>query len=221
MTGTLAFVGGEQWTDGCTFDRRLLDDSGGSDVVILPTAAAYENPSKQVARAEAWFAGLGASVEALGVLTRRDAFDADAVARVRSARFIYLGDGGSLHLRSVLKESPLLDALVEAWHEGAVLAGSGAGADVLCDPMVDTRGGAYTVGLGLLQNVALIPGYDLWSREKVHRTAGLAPSSVTVVGVPRSTALIRDRDGAWTTEGVGEVVVFVDGQPADLGALAR
>lgn len=220
MTGCLALVGGNQWSDGCTFDRRLLDESGGTEVVVLPTAAAYENPAKQVALAVEWFKGLGASVQALDVLTRRDAFDADQVAKVRAARFVYLGDGGSLHLRSVLKESPLYDAIVEAWSGGAVLAGSGAGADVLCDPMVDTRGGAFTVGLGLLQNFAVIPGYDTWSREKVHRTAGLAPSSVTVVGVPRSTALIRDPGGAWSTDGVGEVVVFVDGEPADISALA-
>jgi cyanophycinase len=149
-------------------------------------------------------------------LTRRDAFDVDHVERIRSARFVYLADGGSQHLRSVLKESPVYDALVEAWREGAVLAGAGAGADVLCDPMVDTRGGAFTVGLGLLQNMALIPRFDTWSHEKVHRTVGLAPADVTVVGVPQSTALIRDRDGSWTTEGVGEITVFVGGEVAGL-----
>jgi cyanophycinase len=80
--------------------------------------------------------------------------------------------------------------------------------------MVDTRGGAFTVGLGLLQNFALIPRYDTWSHEKAHRTAGLAPAGVTVVGVPQSTALVRAGDGAWSTEGAGEVSVFVDGRPA-------
>jgi hypothetical protein len=38
--------------------------------------------------------------------------------------------------------------------------------------------------------------------------------------VPRSTALLRDRDGGWSSEGVGEVVVFVDGQPHGLDALS-
>lgn len=214
MSGLLALVGGNQWTEGCSFDRRFLDESGADEVVVLPTAAAYENPAKQVARAEAWFASLGASVAALDVYTRRDAFDADAVERVRTARFIYLGDGGSQHLRSVLKDAPLWTALVDAWQGGAVLAGAGAGADVLCDPMVDTRGGAYTVGLGLLQNFALIPRFDTWSHEKAHRTAQLAPPGVTVVGVPQSTALIRERDGTWSCEGVGEVTVWIDGELA-------
>jgi cyanophycinase len=219
VTGWLALVGGNQWTEGCTFDRRLLDASGATEVVVLPTAAAYENPDKQIARAVSWFEAMGASVAPIDVLNRRDAFDAEHVARVRNARFIYLADGGSLHLRSVLKDSPVYAALVEAWQEGAVLAGAGAGADVLCDPMVDTRGGAFTVGLGLLHQFALIPRYDTWSPEKVHRTADLAPPGVTVVGVPQSTALIRDPDGVWSTEGVGEVTVFVDGQTAALADL--
>jgi cyanophycinase len=219
MSGVLALVGGGEWSDGCTFDARFLEQSGGADVVVLATAAAYENPAKAVAKATTWFEGLGATVVAPEVLGRRDAFDSDHLDVIRGARFVYLSDGGSLHLRSVLKESPLLEALIEAWQGGAVLAGSGAGADVLCDPMVDTRGGAYTVGLGLVRNLAAIPRYDTWSREKVHRTVGLAPDGVTVAGIPQSTALIRQIDGSWSSDGVGQVDVFVDGALADIAAI--
>jgi cyanophycinase len=216
--GPLALVGGAEWTDGCTFDGPLLEAVKAKEVVVLTTAAAYENPSKLLARAQEWFATLDLDVVDGGVLTRGDASDAKAVKRVRKARALYLSGGSPMHLRSVLKDTPLFDALLEAWRGGALLAGSGAGADVFCDPMVDPRGGAFTVGLGVLPRVAVIPRFDEWSPDKVHRTVALAQSEVAVVGVPQRTALIRE-GGAWRAEGAGEVVAYRGGQRVDLAAL--
>lgn len=212
MTGPLALVGGGEWTDGCTFDRSLLEASGGTEVLVLATAAAYEQPAKLIDRARAWFGALDATVRVSGVYTRADALVPEHVAEVRSARFLYLAGNSAMHLRSVLKDSPVYDAIVEAWHEGAVLAGSSAGADVLCDPMVDSRGGAFTVGLGLVSGMAVIPRSNTWSPEKVHRTVELAPPDLALVALPEATAIVRAPDGAWRAEGVGDVVVYRDGR---------
>jgi cyanophycinase len=219
MTGTLALVGGGEFTDGCTFDRALLDSSGAAEVVVLPAGSAFENPGAVVERARGWFAGLGAQVLEVPVLTRADGFVEEHIAAVRSARFAYLPGTSPMHLRSVLKDSPIFDALTSVLAAGGVLVGSGAGADVLCDPMVDTRGGAFTVGLGLVPNFTVIPRFDQWSHEKVHRTVGLAPRNLPVVGIPAATALIREGDDGWRSEGVGDCVVYVDGKLADLSAL--
>ncbi|WP_334141162.1 Type 1 glutamine amidotransferase-like domain-containing protein, partial [Rhabdothermincola sp.] len=197
MTGTLALVGGGEWTDGCTFDRELLSLAGADEVVVVPAGSAFENPGAVVERARAWFAHLGATAVEVPVLTRADGLVEEHVARVRHARFVYLPGTSPMHLRAVLKDSPLYEAIVDAWRDGAVLAGSGAGADVLCDPMVDTRGGAFTVGLGLVPGLAVIPRFNTWSPEKVHRTVELAPRGLPLVGVPEATALIRDPDGGW------------------------
>jgi cyanophycinase len=86
MSGVLALVGGGEWSDGCTFDARFLEQSGGAEVVVLATAAAYENPAKAVAKATTWFEGLGATVVAPEVLGRRDAFDSDHLDVIRGAR---------------------------------------------------------------------------------------------------------------------------------------
>lgn len=219
MSGPLALVGGGEWTAGCGFDRDLLAAAGTDEVLVIPAGSAFENPGRSVAQAEAWFAGLGARARGLGVLTRADGLVAEHVAAVRAARFVYLIGTSPMHLRSVLKDSPLYEALVEAWHDGAVLAGSGAGADVLCDPMVDTRGGAFTVGLGLLPGLAVIPRVNQWSPEKVRRTVELAPPGVPVVGIPEATAVIRSPEGVWRAGGVGEVTVHLDGALAPLDAL--
>lgn len=219
MTGTLAFVGGGEWRDGCTFDASLLAAAGTSEVVVLPTAAAYEQPERLVAAAEAWFESLGAKALGLAVLRRPDALDPANVELVRRSRFTYLAGGSPMHLRSVLKDTPLWDALVASWNEEAVLAGSSAGAMVLCDPMVDPRGGAFTVGLGLLDGMAILPHADTWSEDKSHRTLQLAPKGLIVAAVDERTALLRDPDGAWRVEGAGEVVAYRDGERIALADL--
>jgi cyanophycinase len=221
MSGTLALVGGGEWREGCSFDKDLLAASGTDEVVVLPTAAAFEHPERAVATAGDWFAQLGARVRGLDVLRRPDALDAANVDAVRGARFVYLAGGSPMHLRSVLKDSPLWDALVDAWHAGAVLAGSSAGAMVLCDPMVDPRGGAFTVGLDLVAQVALIPHFDQWSDDKRRRTIQLAPRGVPVVGIDERTALLRDPSGEWRCEGAGGVHVFVAGAEGTLDDLPR
>jgi cyanophycinase len=218
-TGPLALVGGNEWTDGCTFDADLLAAADGSEVVVLPTGSAYENPGKLVARAQDWFDGLGTRVIEVPVLTRPDALVAAHADAVRTARFIYLAGASAMHLRSVLKDSPVLDAIIEAWRGGAVLAGSSAGADVICDPMVDSRGGAFTVGLGLVAGVAVIPRANTWSPEKVRRTVELVTRGVTLAAVPESTALLRATDGTWSVAGVGDVTVYVEGRVATLADL--
>jgi cyanophycinase len=219
MPGVLALIGGAEWREKCTFDVELLAASGGSEVVVLPTAAAYEHPDRAVEWATRYFAELGGSVRGLMVLRRPDAEDPTNAAAVADARFVYLGGGSPLHLRSVLKDSKLWDALVSAWQNGAVVAGSSAGAMVLGDPMVDPRGGAFTLGLGLIEQLAVVPHHETWPAERAHRTMQLAPAGVPIAAIDEQTALIREADGSWRTAGAGNVEVFLGGKPVGLSAL--
>ncbi len=221
MSGWLALVGGAEWREGCSFDRTLLDAAGNPEVTILPTAAAYEHPDRAVAWAENYFGKLGGTAKGLMVLSRTDAEDKAHAHAVRASKFLYLSGGSPMHLRSVLKESAVWDALVAAWSDGAVLAGSSAGARVLCDPMVDPRGGAFTLGLGLVAQVAVIPHHDTWSPDKARRTITLAPQGLPVAAIDEQTALLRSPAGEWSVEGAGQVVVFQDGHEAGLSALPR
>jgi cyanophycinase len=217
--GTLALVGGAEWQPGCDFDGELLALSGGDEVVVLPTAAAYERPERAVATAERWFSSLGGRVRGLMVLSHADACREENAGVVEEAGFVYLGGGSPLHLRSVLKGSAVLDALISAWHRGAVVAGSSAGAMALCDPMIDPRGGAYTVGLGLLEQVTVVPHHDPAATQHLWRTLDLAPEGVTVAGIPERTALIRAPGGTWREAGAGHVTVYRDGRTGDIADL--
>lgn len=219
--GPVALVGGGEWQEGCDFDAGLWERSGADEVVVLPTAAAYEHPERAVETARGWFGRIGAPVRPLMVLSRRDAEDPDNVEAARRARFVYLGGGSPLHLRSVLKDSPVWDALVAAWREGAVVAGSSAGAMVLGDPMVDPRGGALTIGLGLLPGLAVMPHSDLWSADKARRTVQLATGDLRIAAVDERTALVREADGTWWATGAGGVAVYVEGERRGIEVLGK
>jgi len=90
---------------------------------------------------------------------------------------------------------------MHAWQSGAILAGSSAGAMVLTDPMIDPRGGAFSVGLGAVENIAIYPHFTGNMDTKLQRTISLAPRNCAVVALPEQTAIIREPEGAWHVEG--------------------
>lgn len=209
--GTLALLGGGEWQDGCRdLDAELLTAADTKEVFVLPTAAAFEHPDRVVERAIAYFEGFGAKVRPLMVLRRAEADAPKLTDSVRKARLVYIADGSPLHLRSVLKGSPLWEAMLAAYHAGGVLAASGAGATLVCDPMVDPRGGAYTVGLGVVSDLAVFPYHGTAADHLRERSIDLLPKTAQLVGIDEATALVRDRSGTWHVAGTGSVTVYRD-----------
>ena len=166
MPGPLALVGGGE------FSRRLhlrprpaRRASGATRCSSCRPAPPTSTRDRLVDAAVAWFDGLGATVRGLDVLRRPDALDAANADAVRGA-------GLRLPGRRVA-DAPALGA---QGHAGVGRDRRGVGRRrgarrigrpapwCCCDPMVDPRGGAFTLGLGLLANLAVIPEFDLWSR---------------------------------------------------------
>jgi len=220
MSGWLALVGGHEWTAGCRpIDELLLKETSAKEVLVVPTAAAYEHPQRTIENATTYFAELGAKVRALDVLGRQDASDKANVKAVAAATLIYFGDGSPLHLRAVFKDTPVWDAVVAAWNAGIAIAGTGAGAMALGDPMVDPRGGAFTLGLGLLPSIAAMTKTDNWRDETKRRTIQLATKGVPLVAVDDATAIVRSPKRTWSVVGVGAATVWLDGDEAGLSQL--
>lgn len=204
MTGTIALQGGGPFAANDDLDRRLLDAAGAESVVVLPTADAFEHPGELVAAAMRWGERLGVPVEALMVLSRPEALDAGAAAVVRAAKAVYLAGDSPMHLRSVLKDTPLFEALGQVVVDGGVVVAAGQCANALCDPMTDPRGGAFTLGLGMVSGVALATEAESWSHDRLARTVKLAAGKMPLVSLPTGSALLR-HDNAW--EPVGDVEV--------------
>jgi cyanophycinase len=202
MNGMLALQGGGPFAANDDLDRRLLGDAAATRVVVLPTADAFEHPERLVAAAMKWGERLDVQVEALMVMRRGEAMDRGVAAVVHGARAVYLVGDQPLHLRSVLKATPLWEAIAAVVEEGGVVAATGGSADAMCDPMIDPRGGAFTLGLGLVAGLALVTEAETWSAERLHRTLKLA--NTPVAELPTGSALLRSASG-W--EQVGELTL--------------
>jgi cyanophycinase len=179
-----------------------VGEAGADRVVVLPTADAFEQPAALVSAAMTWAERLAIDVDALMVLQRHDAEDEGAAEVVRTARAVYLVGDSSMHLRSALKETAVYAAIGELFASGGLVVAVGESAAALCDPMFDQRGGAFTLGLGLVRGVAVIPDAEMWSEERRSRTLSLADTPV--VELPTGSALLH-RDGGWELVGTPTV----------------
>ena len=218
MSGTLALVGGGEWSEGCTFDADLLERAGTGRVVVVPTAAAYEQPLVDIARARSWFAGLGAEVDVLDVFRRSEALAPDASSIFDEASFVYIGGGSPMHLRSVLKDTVLWDAIAGVHGAGGLLVADAEAATVVTDPMTDQRGGAFTIGLGLVSPLAVLPRHETWSPERSRRTRELAPTGICVANLDSGSCLVGDETG-WRQLGTATASVYLDGHQVGLERL--
>ena len=208
-TGCLALHGGAGWLASPDVARRVLGTA--RTLIVIATAAAFEDPAAVSASAVEWFAPLGVEVRISGVLTRHDANDPAHAAVIASADALLFTGGQPLHLRSVMAGSLAWAAVLDAFARGVPIIAEGAAASALGDPMLDPRGGAFTIGLGLLQGMAILPGSDTWLADRRARTLRLAGSNALAL-VPSTTTLLRSPAGEWSSEG-GPGVTFV-GNPA-------
>jgi len=217
--GPLALIGGDEFTPGCSFDEVLIGRSHPQRVHVLPTAAAFERPERAIAHATRWLAPLGVEVVPLEIYERGDAHHEPTVASLAAAEFVYLTGGSPFHLRSVLKGSPALAALEGAWRRGATVAASSAGAMALCDPMIDPRGGALTLGLGLVRHITVMPHAERWSPEAMARTIALVRPPTLLVAIDARTAVLLDETVA--VLGAGKVRIYENGAEVGLDRLER
>ncbi len=210
--GPIALVGGDEFRDGCEpMDREILAAAGSScpKVLIVPTAAAEQNPARAAANGTAYFEGLGAEAVALMVLDSEDADDDGLVSRIGWADVIYLTGGDPAHLLDVLRGSRLLDAVEAAVAGGTVLAGSSAGAMVLGGWM---RYGGVRPALGLLDGLAVLPHHERSSPDVVAAELVEVPyPEGSVLGVDAGAACLGGGDG-WRVVGEGSVVLYCQGQ---------
>ena len=215
MLGTIMLLGGGEVGD-AALGSAILESASGPRVAILPMASAFEHPEAAVVEVGTWLQPLGAEVEGIMASSRADADLPELAKRLDEADGAYLTDGSALHLRTTLKATTLFEHLMSLVERGGLLVASGESATVLCDPMVDPRGGAPTVGLGPIRSFTVVPHVgadkDDPNAEKLRRTVALAPGDLSVVSLPVGTALICRPDGGYDVLGARTVEVHRAGE---------
>jgi len=197
-------------------DLRAIELAGGFDTPlrILPTAAAPDqNYHRAGSNGVRWFKSLGArDVESVLVIDQASAHDQHLADELRRAKLIYLLGGFTHYLGQTLKDSLAWQAAIEAYRNGAVIAGSSAGAMVMCEFYHDPASGKVVDGLNLVPNSLILPHHNTFGKNWASRLLKQI-SAVTLIGIDEQTGMIDDGDThSWNVYGRGEVTVYRNNQ---------
>ena len=191
-------------------DLKAIELAGGFDapIRIIPTAAAPDNNHQRAGNnGIRWFQSLGAKdVGSLPLIDKASANDESIAKSLRKARLIYMLGGFTGYLGETLKGSNAWQAVLEAYATGAVVAGSSAGAMVMCEFYYDPSRGQMIEGLNLVPNSLVLPHHNTFGKSWASRL--LEISRVTLVGIDEGTGMIDDGAGTWTVYGAGDVTLY-------------
>lgn len=208
MKGSLALVGGDEFQTGCQdLDRSILATTKHKKpiVLILPTAAAHQNPSKAASNGVEYFSKLGADATPLIVLDSEQANQESLVSKVESAQVVYITGGDPKYLITVLRGSLLLERLTYLNKHGMAIIGSSAGAMVMAAWI---RYRSWVRGLEIVPDVAVMPHHDGSDPEQImHQFTENILERTTVLGIDAQTGCMSSKNG-WAVLGPGKVTVY-------------
>jgi cyanophycinase len=195
-------------------DLKAIELAGGFDapVRIIPTAAAPDNNHQRAGNnGIRWFQSLGAKdVVSLPLIDKMSANDESIAKSLREAKLIYMLGGFMGYLGETLKESAAWVAVLEAYHDGAVVAGSSAGAMVMCEFYYDLNQGQVIEGLNLVPNSIVLPHHNTFGKSWASRLLEII--QINLIGIDEQTGMIDDGAKTWTVYGRGGVTLYQNRQ---------
>lgn len=215
----MAIGGAEDKLDDKIILSTFVQLAGGRDarIAVVPTASSIESAGE---RYKALFLGLGAErVGVVYVADRRDAERDGALAPLREATGVFLTGGNQMRLAAIVAGTPVADLVRRRNRQGAVVAGTSAGASVLSSHMVAFGASGPTPRQRMAQVAAgfdLVPGVivdqHFRQRDRIGRLLALVAANPALLGlgVDEDTAALFDHDGALEIVGRHSVTI-VDG----------
>ncbi len=221
MQGYLLLEGGAEFGEQMSEpDRRAIELAGGpmAKISIIPTAAAPDNNHQHAGHNGInWFKSLGATqVESLPLIDKTSANDPSIVTAIDQSHLIYMLGGFTGYLGETLKHSDSWQAMLQAYSNGAVVAGSSAGAMVMCQYYFDPGKRRVVEGLGLLQNTCVLPHHNTFGKGWAQQLASLLPG-VVLLGIDEGTGMLDDGENGrkigWRVYGQGAITLYRGGKP--------
>ncbi len=218
--GPLMAIGGaEDKMDDKVILSSFAHFAGGKNarIAVVPTASSIEDAGN---RYKAIFLGMGVeTAEVLYIGNREDANSDSQIDTLDDATGIFLTGGNQVRLSVLIGGTRFEETVRRKHREGAVIAGTSAGASILSAHMVaGGAGGAVpkqrmaqmVAGFGLISNVIIDQHFK--QRNRIGRLLALVATNPGLlgIGVDEDTAAVFHNDGRMDVIGRHSVTV-VDG----------
>ena len=227
--GTLVIIGGHEDKEG---DKEILREVAakiGSGKLVVTTVASNE-PDGLFEQYERLFRGLGVKhVHKLAVDTREEAREEATAKVLDDATGLFFTGGDQLRITSQIGDTPVFQKLQELTGRGGVIAGTSAGASVLCETMLvsgEANGSAkveetirMAPGLGLITDVIIDQHFAERGRMTRLLAAVAQNPAVLGLGIDEDTAVVVE-GGRFRVVGNGAVYV-VDGSTVTASNIAE
>jgi cyanophycinase len=197
---------------------RFIALAGGTEarIAIISTASSLGDEATELYRS--LFGSLGvADVRGMRPLAREEANDGRLADQLVDATGLFLTGGNQLRLASVIGGTALGRAIADRHRQGAIVAGTSAGASALAAHMVafGTSGSTpkqrmtqMSAGLGLLPGVVIDQHFE--QRNRIGRLLALVAQSPSLlgIGIDEDTAALVSPKQVMEVIGKGSVTVL-------------
>lgn len=221
IKGKLIIIGGAEDKKGdCTILKKVVDDSGGqgAKVSIMTTATNY--PYEVGREYRDLFAKLGVkTIEIIDIQNRFEAQDCDYINKIQDSTCVFFTGGDQLRITSILGGTPIYKKIKELYSQGALIAGTSAGASVMSTTMIVNGPNNETIkkctvkmapGLGLMDGVVVDQHFAQRGRMGRLITAIAQNPNIIGIGIDENTAIYVDANGKLDVIGQNSVTI-IDG----------
>lgn len=216
--GTMILIGGSEDKVGARIILSEVARRAGDGTFVVASIAS-EEPDRQWDRYHKVFTELGVTrLKHLAITEREEVLNPDVATIFDDATAVFFTGGDQVKIASKIGGTELFKRLRERYAEGALVAGTSAGASAMGEAMLVSRGpleeshkveGAFymTRGLGLISDLVIDQHFA--QRARIERLIGAIAENPGVlgVGIDEDTGIIVEPSGVMRVIGTGAVYV--------------